>query len=200
MKNVRAPGATCKVVDLSHYQQHVDWPALKAEGVVMAIAKASEGVSIADDMYERHIENATAYGILTGAYHFFHPSQDPVAQAKHFLSIAGKQKFMALDWETTDKMPTKADRDAGWAFLEVLAAAGKQKWLYTGPYFGAALALDARFADAKLWIAHYGPKPEVGPLVPAPFRGWDMWQYSDASGMDHNLFNGTEAELRALVG
>ncbi len=54
------------------------------------------------------------------------------------------------------------------------------------------------FSGVPLWVADYGPSC---PLLPNGWSSWTMWQYSDGNGsLDHDVFNGTLAQLQALAG
>lgn len=198
MKSVCVGVKSLKAVDISHYQRHLDWAALKATGIALVIAKATEGAHTTDDMYASHISNARAFGLGTGAYHFFHPGIDAKVQAQHFCSVALGQNLLVLDWETTNGVPQAFDLEQGMTFLETVESMTKRvPMIYGSPYFLEALKLDERFKRFPLWIAHYGAKC---PLVPAPWDSWAIWQYSDANGFDHNLFNGSAEDLKAFVG
>lgn len=203
MKNVCAVGPTVGGFDVSHYQTDLSLHAkMKAHGSHFCIVKASEGAHNVDGLFHKHWQAAKAQGMITGAYSFFHPSQDPIAQAKLLESIIGKlgpgDLGPVIDWETTDGTASVKDREAGYAFLhEVEKATGKTPIVYGAPYFLNALALDAqRFQRFPLWVAHYGAKC---PLVPSPWTNWTMWQYSGSGQVDLNLFNGSLDQLKALA-
>ncbi len=57
----------------------------------------------------------------------------------------------------------------------------------------------AGLGDRPLWIAD--PSAPVGhPRVPAPWSKWVMHQFSETGGIDHDVFNGTADDWRALGG
>src|SRR5260370_25639255 len=80
------PSGAVPGLDVSHYQEVVDWPTVAAGGEAFAFAKASEGKSVADVYFADNWSALRAAGILRGAYHFFHPATDAAAQADFFLS------------------------------------------------------------------------------------------------------------------
>lgn len=199
-------GNTVKGIDVSHYQPKVDWHEVKRAGYEFAFLKASEGHS-PDLMFKAHRASAREAGVLTGAYHFFHPSQDPSQQAKFFLGQVGALQPgdlpCVLDWEATDGMPGQADRERGFLFLDAVErATGHAPIIYGSPYFLQALSLDLRFARFPLWVAHYGVSC---PLVPAPFVTWTFWQSFDKGQVpgvgrdDVNVFNGDLASLKRFA-
>ena len=113
MRSVPASGLTTTGVDLSHWDPEVNWPMLKAGGCGFIIFKATEGAGITDQSFAKNWEAAKANGVIRGPYHFFHPSQDPVAQANHFFKVVGLLDDADLppiiDWEANDNEPAKID-------------------------------------------------------------------------------------------
>lgn len=199
MVKVCAGIETVKGIDVSRWQTNIDWKAQAKDGVRFMFAKATEGLNQVDSMFEKHIAGAKAQGILVGAYHFFHPSSSPEVQAQHFINVAGGvTKTLVMDWETSDGMPAEADRTAGSRFLTALMNRSiiSMPIIYGSPYFLEALKLSGDMEGHHLWVAHYGTKC---PLVPKPWTDWKFWQTSD-QGIDYNLFNGSEAQLREFWG
>jgi lysozyme len=58
------------VVDLSHWDPADDYDAVKADGIVGVIYKATQGISYTDDTYGDQQHAAKVAGLLWGAYHF----------------------------------------------------------------------------------------------------------------------------------
>ena len=111
---------------------------------------------------------------MRGAYHFFHANVDPIAEADHFLSDAGRRSSPAisrpsLDLEVTDGQTGATITANTITWLDhVAAATGTKPILYTSPSFvtgtlGSPAGLETH---AQLWIANWGV---TCPDVPAPF-------------------------------
>lgn len=73
-------GVSAQGEDRSSYQAILPW-----KGLDFGIAKATEGTTWSDPTFAANWANLHAAGIPRGAYHFLHPSLDPVAQAQFFL-------------------------------------------------------------------------------------------------------------------
>ena len=58
------------VVDLSHWDPADDYAAVKRDGIVGVIYKATQGTAYTDDTYVNQQHAAKAAGLLWGAYHF----------------------------------------------------------------------------------------------------------------------------------
>ncbi len=199
MIKVPATGPTVNGIDVSHYQANMDWNAQKSQGTQFAFIKASEGFNH-DPMFRVHVAGAKKAGILTGAYHFFHPNKDPMLQAHIFMTevlatFERPELPPVIDWESADGTLIDVDRGAGFIFLnEIRKQSGKTPIVYGGPYFLQALKLDSTFEPFRLWVSHYGV---AAPLVPPPWKTWTFWQ-NNGNKLDKNVFNGTIEELRAL--
>lgn len=188
--------ATIEGIDISNAQLlTINFAAAFASGIRFVYAKATEGTGYVDPKFAKHVANAKAAGMLTGAYHYLrvrHGSlQDASKQADGFCDAylaAGCDLLPMLDCEIT------GNKDA--TVVEWLAAIrmwvdrvkvrlGCDPILYTYPSFWMELGHDAAIAqdlgELRLWIAHYTPKPE--PIVPAPWKTWTMWQYAADAGV-----------------
>jgi lysozyme len=95
-----APVAFDGVIDASHRNGAIDWPAVAGAGIALAFIKATQGDRRVDPNFERNRDAAARAGILAVPYHFI-DGADPDAQADHFLAVAdlaAGQPAM-LDWE-----------------------------------------------------------------------------------------------------
>ncbi|MEU3984226.1 glycoside hydrolase family 25 protein [Streptomyces sp. NPDC026672] len=77
--------ATCRGMDVSTFQGTQNWAAHKADGVVFAFAKASEGEHSRDAKFTTHIKGIIDAGMVPGAYHFAWPNQDVAAEAANYV-------------------------------------------------------------------------------------------------------------------
>ncbi|MFI6252727.1 glycoside hydrolase family 25 protein [Streptomyces sp. NPDC051016] len=78
--------AICRGIDLSVYQGAQEWNARKAEGVVFAFAKASEGEHTRDAHFALHISGIAQAGLVPGAYHFGWPNQNAGTEAANYIA------------------------------------------------------------------------------------------------------------------
>ncbi|HEX6897240.1 MAG TPA: GH25 family lysozyme [Bryobacteraceae bacterium] len=199
-------------IDVSHFQQSVDWAAVASSGVTFCFVKASEGLSYVDPRFEAHWQAAGQAGLARGAYHFFHPAVPVTAQADLFLKVV-----MRLE---PGDLPPVLDLEAPeeWAGVPVLNRAPLVlRWLqlvetglrrrpmvYLSPAFMTDVLHNASaLADYPVWLAHYTDGP--APVVPKPWSKWTFWQHSQtgtipgiACSVDLNCFNGTLDELKTV--
>ena len=203
MNTICATGPIVKGIDLYHGDNITDIQATIQSGVEFCYLKASEGLTIKDSRFDSRWLAMKNDKIIRGAYHFFHPSEDPLLQAKFFCSIVGPLSSgdlpSAIDWEVTNGVTSALDQANGLAFLEeVEKQTGVVPVIYGSPYFLQALSLNASFSRYPLWVAHYGVKC---PLVPHPWNNWTFWQNSGTGVIpgigsgDTDFFNGTFNDL-----
>ena len=184
-------------VDVSHWQEEIDWARVAADGISFAIAKATDGTRSHDKKFTTNWAGARAAGIPRSAYHFARGSDaSPTDQAQFFLDAVGPLEPgdmpLALDLEE----PPKGKHETfvhTWKFqgvdpiefaLEFLPivddATGRRSIIYTGPSFIEAYGLDDRLTKWPLWIAHWdAPKPRT-----APWSAALWWQTSDRGVVD----------------
>ena len=89
-------------IDISHWQDKVDFELLKSEGIEFCICKATQGDYLVDDHFVQHVTGAAAAGMIVGAYHWADPISNDDAQVKLFLeTITGGApvQFAMIDEE-----------------------------------------------------------------------------------------------------
>jgi lysozyme len=204
------PGAaTVKGVDTSQWQGPIDWSQVKASGQSFAIARVSDGIAYPDTQFATDWPAIAAAGLVRGAYQFFRPSVDPVAQAE--LLAQRLQQYGPLgpgdlpaimDIETTDGVDDATLRANMATWLDrVQALTSKKPMIYTAAFMAGPIGTG--FSSYPLWVANY----EVTcPQLPAGWNAWVIWQSGDAGavpgisgGVDVDVFDGTLADLQAFA-
>jgi GH25 family lysozyme M1 (1,4-beta-N-acetylmuramidase) len=90
-------------IDVSHYDEKIDWPLLKQGGVEFAIVKVSQGDYRKDPACPDHLEKAALAGLTTAIYHWCDPICGDDSQLNYLLeTLAGlAYQFVCLDVEQT---------------------------------------------------------------------------------------------------
>lgn len=196
-------------IDVSDFQENVNWRAVANDGISFAFIKATEGTTFVASSFATNWAGAKAAGLLRGAYHFFRPQSDAQAQAQHFLKIVKMQPGdlpAVLDIESTGGMSasTIATRMATWLSI-VEKATGRRPIIYTYPGFWQRIGDMQRFSDYPLWIAHY--TSDSAPWITGGWDTWTMWQYTDSGrvngvsgGVDINRFQSSrEGQTTSII-
>jgi GH25 family lysozyme M1 (1,4-beta-N-acetylmuramidase) len=185
-----APAGSLPGIDVSHWQDAIDWTQVGASGISFAIAKATQGRSFVDPMYAANKAGAEAAGLAFTAYHFAEPDATPhdaLAEANHFVAVAGLTPgnlIPALDLERTGGLsPADLTRWVLRWLDRVTDLLGVRPMVYTSPNGWSGRTADTTaIADAGftvLWLAHWDV---AEPIVPADGwvgNGWTFWQFSD---------------------
>lgn len=85
-------------VDISNWQQGVNYGALKRNGISFAIIKSSEGTGYRDPLFRTHLDGCVAAGMVVAAYHYVRGS-DADGQFRLIQSIVPKHVPVILDVE-----------------------------------------------------------------------------------------------------
>jgi lysozyme len=201
------PILTVPGVDVSQFQGQIDWVQVREAGFLFGFARCSSGLT-EDSQFAANYEGMRKAKMIRGAYQYFRPSLDPVAQANLILDRMGKlmpdDLPPVLDVESTDGLTAAAIGDAVRAWVStVVERTGSAPIIYTSARFWGFLGLTSNF-DALLWVAQWNvalPHP-----LPAGWTDWSFWQDTDsgsvpgiAGAVDLNWWNGTLQDLRALT-
>lgn len=201
---------TNTIIDISSFQGHPDFAALKAAGIVGVLHKATEGVGFHDANYAANKAAAKAAGLKWGAYHFGTGS-NPAAQADEFLQVAGLagDELAVLDFEDNTHGTQMALTGARTFVQRIFDKLGRWPGFYSGNTIRDALGanVDPLLANCWLWVAQYNEGP---PLVQNSWKDWTLWQYTDGGAgpqphgvgplpaCDRDSFNGSAGDLDAF--
>ncbi|MFC9926210.1 lysozyme [Streptomyces sp. NPDC127190] len=200
-------------VDVSSYQGDVDWATLWGSGARWAYTKATEGTYYTNPYFTQQYEGAYGVGMIHGAYHFATPDTTGGAtQADWFAdhgggwskdaktlpgaldiewnpygdACYGKSQSGMVSWirDFLNRYKTRTGRNA------VIYTATSWWTQCTGNYGG--------FSANPLWIARYAT---TAGTLPAGWSSYTMWQYTSTGPTvgDHDRFNGSQDQLRALA-
>lgn len=167
------------VVDLSHWDPAEDYEAVKREGIVGVIYKATEGTGYTDPTYVVQQQAAKAAGLKWGAYHFA-TAASVQGQIDNFLNYASPDpdELFCLDWEDYGDNTMSLDDVKTW-IKEVEDALHRptECVLYSGNTAKEALGqeIDEFLGQRRLWLCQYGSTPKWQ-------RSWEepwLWQYTD---------------------
>lgn len=196
-------------IDVSKYQEYIDWPSVKAMNVHnvkigFAFIKATEGATNVDRQFSRNWRKAGDAGMTRGAYHFFVATKSGRAQAKNFISTVNLQEGdlpPVLDIEHLYGVNPQRMRKEIKDWLTIVEDHYKVKpIIYTYVTFYTSYLIK-EFDEYPLWVAHYLEKDK-----PRINRPWIFWQHNETgrvngitSRVDFNVFNGDSDEFKRLL-
>ena len=198
-------------IDVSHWQNTIDWTQVAAAGKHFAFMKASEGTTLADPTYATNRAQAKAVGLYVGAYHFARPDRtpgDPVAEADYFLSMSQLEAgdlVPVLDLEDSGGLSPVELQEWVKAYLaRIYERTGAHGMIYASPTFWKNAMGDTTWFASNgyrmVWVAHWTSGP--APTIPAQNwggNGWTFWQYTSSGSVpgisgrvDLDRFNGLD--------
>lgn len=196
-------------IDVSHYQENIDWEVLRnanldSAPVSFVFIKATEGTNLLDDYFNLNFYESKQNGFVRGVYHFFSPDTDAKQQANFFL----KQVHLepgdfppVLDVEKAGKLTRPQLQKAVKTWLDIVEKRyGVKPIIYTGYKFKLHYLNTPEFDTYPYWIAHYY-------VEKLEYKGkWNFWQHTDCGkvsgikgNVDCNVFNGSFDELMELT-
>jgi GH25 family lysozyme M1 (1,4-beta-N-acetylmuramidase) len=194
-------------IDVASYQGYPNWTSVKSSGKTFAFTKATEGTGYTNPYFATNWARIKAAGLIRGAYHFGHPSIDPVTQANFFCNVVQPTHGdlqMALDIEVTDgKSPTQVRSWIVSFINQIKVRTGRPGIIYTGFYFWRDSAGNGSNLNCPLWLAAYVSNP--APYVPAAWGTFSFWQYTSSGSVpgvsgnvDRDAWNGSLTGLNNL--
>ncbi len=204
--------------DVSSFQHPngaaINWDTVFGSGgQSFAIVKATEGTNFTSPTFAGDWAKLQSKGVIRGTYHYARPtavSGNAVAEARHYLAVAGAMNQPGhlppiLDLEETGGL-SRAQL-AAWAKAwldEVELRTGRVPMIYVSAGFWDSYVNTTAFGRYPLHVAHY--TTAASPRLPVGWSRWTLWQYTESASVagipartDHNRFNGSLDQLRALA-
>ncbi len=214
-------------IDVSKHQGNINWNEvtlrydivsrrISKQGsmqtpLTFAIAKATEGITTTDPMFEQNKKGIIERKIIFGAYHYFSYLSDAKKQAEIYLQTAQLTKgnlVPIIDIEEdanllkllkNNQITKQKIKDNLLQWLRTVEQTTNTKpIIYTSPNYKAEYLDSPEFASYTLWIAHY--------QVKEPKLKSAMWQFTEHGSIkgintyvDINLFYGSEVDLQKLL-
>ncbi len=199
-------------IDISRWQDDIDWDRARAAGISFAFIKATEGGDRIDPGFTGHWEGAARAGVARGAYHFYYFCRPAEEQAEWFIRNVPRDPgalppVLDMEWNPfsptcTYRPPAATVQAEARRFVEILARHyGKRPIIYTTPDFYEQTGIGS--VNATFWLRSVARHPrEV-----YPGQRWDFWQYTGTGivpgipgGVDINVFAGGPAEWARFTG
>jgi GH25 family lysozyme M1 (1,4-beta-N-acetylmuramidase) len=200
-------------IDVSRFNERIDWPAVAADGITFAFVQASRGSGRdcavkprrcgRDGLYDANYEAARDAGIRVGPYHRAFAGgigrrgirADARAEAHVFIQSVGElhdgDLLPALDVEApfAGLRPAQLRRWVRTWLRRVKRALGERAIIYTNHSSWSATGDTTRFALAghPLWVAQWGVSSPLVPAADWAGRSWSVWQWTsdgEVAGID----------------
>lgn len=182
-----------KGIDVSKWNQKIDWEAVKADGVEFAIIRcgyrgSSSGSLVIDPMYIENIEGAIAADIPVGVYFFTQAVNEveAVEEASMVINLIREYDVdypVFLDSESAggngraDGLEPAERTRIHKAFLETIASAGYETGIYASANWLTKKVDMEELSEYRTWLAEYAD-------IPTYDEYYHMWQYTSKGTID----------------
>ena len=183
-------GDSITAIDVSAYQEDIDWQKVADSGVEMAMIRAAfrgwgeKGVIKVDEYVHKNLQGADEVGLTVGVYFFSQAtSVEEVDEEIDILldiikdhNITG---YVVFDWEYVSEEARTANVDArtltdcSLHFCKRIEEAGYEPMVYFNTYQGINLLELEELKAYDFWLARYTDRMNF------PYRV-RMWQYTDS--------------------
>ena len=171
-----------QVVDVSTFQQTIDWSQVNQDGIVGAMIRAGYGFGTVDNQYRVNVTGCENNGIPYGMYHYSYATniEDAKKEAEFFINNAkgtSPSYPLAMDVEEASQaaMGKQALTAMILAFCDMVKAAGYQPMLYTNLNWATNYIDMSQIDNAgiRVWIAQYNTTLD--------YKGnYFLWQYTSS--------------------
>lgn len=151
------------IVNVSHWDELVDWPAAQAAGVTDVVIKLTHGRHGGDPYALRNWNNAGKLGIRRGIFMWPVPAEEePQLQVRNFWQFAQALGYdPAVGWFAAGDIEEKYKLTPDFAYAiesEIEQQLQVKAWAYANPDI-LLHYLDKRMQQFELWDADWNPIP-----------------------------------------
>lgn len=187
-----------KGIDVSQYQQDIDWAQVKKDGVNFAMIRAgyrgygTNGTLVTDKKYYQNINGALNNGIQVGVYFFTEAinEQEAIEEANYVLNLVSGYNItypIAIDTEEISGVNARANNLSKEERTSIIAAfcnrikqAGYEPMIYANKWWINEQLDLSKLSNYSIWLAHYTGATQDDPFAkPSDYVGnYIMWQYT----------------------
>ena len=175
---------TLKGIDVSAWQEEVDWQAVKNDGVQFAMIRLGYNTERLDKYYQRNMKEADKAGIPVGVYYYSKATNEAEAVRDAEFVIENLKGYkvsypVAIDLE--DKVQENLSKEElgkiARAFADEVEAAGYTPMVYANENWYLNYIDWSLLGDVEKWIARYN-------VVINPSIERQIWQCCDTGLID----------------
>jgi lysozyme len=197
-------------VDISHYNGDMVSRLTSHDSITFVLCKATEGVTYVDPYLAVNWNMVSQKKLLLGVYHFYKTADDPIHQARFFLSQIEKHGEpdlpLVIDIESgslpesgsNHKSKAQIQDELHQCLLHLEAQTGRKPMIYTGRSFANNYLNNEKLSQYPLWLADYNKRPKT----PSAWAnsGYKIWQKTskypiEHSHVDFDIFHGKLSDL-----
>lgn len=187
-----------KVIDISDWNDHINWSHMIDEGVEGVIVKISEGRTLSE-LYGKHISAAAARGLPWGVYCYTHAQTTEraeeeaavVIEALETLGYGAPPLGIWFDVEATETIGQDREDVTAIcsAFISTCNAAGYAAGIYASlSTLTDCMNLDDLADYVPTWCAQYNEECNFHDYFPERMlQGWQFTETFEIDGRDYDM-------------
>lgn len=177
-----------KVIDISAWQENVDWQAVKDAGVQGVIIKLGEGVNL-DEMFCEHVNNAVSHGLQYGVYYYANAKDVDGARREAYqvdqwlkIYLRGENPPLGIWYDAEDNKMLGGNQNVVYTIANFIHELRSVGYNYVGVYSSYnwltnIIDLQPLPKDVPIWTAQYYHENSF--KLEYPSRICKIWQYTD---------------------
>jgi len=181
-------------IDVSFYNEGINWPAVKSQGIDFAIIRVGgrgweTGLLYDDACFQQNLIGARAAGLKVGVY-FYSTATDAVEAVQEASLVLERLNGVALDYPIfidveqsgdypygrADQLSKSSRSEIVNAFCATVINSGYRAGVYSGQNFFQNHIDHASLTQYYIWLASYTSSN----LLPSFGGHYDMWQFTDS--------------------
>ncbi len=181
-------------IDVSFYNEGINWSAVKAQGIDFAIVRVGgrgweSGLLYDDVCFQQNLNGARAAGLKVGVY-FYSTAIDAVEAVQEASLVLERLNGTVLDYPIfidveqsgdypygrSDQLSKTARNEIVTAFCQTVINSGYRAGVYSGQNFFANHIDHAALTQYYIWLASYTSNNRL----PGFSGHYDMWQFTDS--------------------
>ena len=180
-------------IDVSFYNEGINWSAVKAQGIDFAIVRVGgrgweTGLLYDDVCFQQNLNGARAAGLKVGVY-FYSTAIDAVEAVQEASLVLERLNGTALDYPIfidveqsgdypygrSDQLSKTMRNEIVTAFCQTVINSGYRAGVYSGQNFFANHIDHSALTQYYIWLASYTSNNRL----PGFGGHYDMWQFTD---------------------
>jgi len=195
-------------IDVSFYNEYIDWQQVKANGIDFAILRVGgrsweQGNLYYDSRFKEYLSGAKAAGVQVGVYFYSTAinEKEAVEEASVTLDLIGGASLdypVFIDMEYSgmypdarmDKLTIPERSEIANAFCQTIINSGYKAGVYSGQFYYEDCMDFNAISQYSIWLASYTTENRL----PSYKNRYDIWQFTD-SGKVRGIEGGVDMNV-----
>ncbi|MDD7218777.1 MAG: GH25 family lysozyme [Clostridia bacterium] len=197
---VKIPGAITRGIDVSEWQEKIDWKKVKSAGIDFAFVRVAHGLKHLDTYYDYNMKKAEEAGVPVGTYIYSTATSTKDALKEAQLVIKKMKGYKVsypvvydLEYPGAQKLSSTARSKMALTFCNEVRKAGYYPMIYCNTYWYDNYIDWEILSGIDVWIARYGDTIQA-PVVSK--YEYTIWQATD--GNTENGLNSTRGLIPGI--